>query len=237
MEFFSSKKGCENQNRKLTTEEKYTKPSRLVANRKNEVEEGITAEETGGPLDMIADFKCQKHKNDPDHHKKFIKATEISLMSIPNLPDGCPVSRDLLYKYVKSAIPLVGRIHGRIISNNRPESCYGVPYIFWDSRGQLQNTCGSGWVYLVRKRPEDPCVQGKSHQNVTSSSPCWEIIVLTARHVIFDDKEGSVSDFVLFDDNDNGSNTLILNGGRVNIANTEMDFSFVTYTTYNQTLA
>ena len=199
----------------------------------HEVEEGLTIEEAGGSLSSV--FGCLKNTKIPNYHTRFIPVTEFDINSISHLPDKFPLTKSEVVSYVKSHVPLVGRIHSSIISSNRPDTRDdGTPYLFADRKGQTYFTVGSGWVtWMDGPLTDDDCqlCAGKCQERY------WRIDVHTAKHVIFDNQEAQACTFVLFDDFDDGRGKVSLSGWRYKGGEIEPDYSRMDFHTHDEALA
>ena len=65
---------------------------------------------------------------------------------------------------------------------------------------------------------------GTMYENCTKSgSPYWEIVIYTAKHVIYDQLEAMRCSVVFFDDREDGSDTVTLTGGRIDLTNSDTE--------------
>ncbi|XP_005104384.1 uncharacterized protein LOC101857892 [Aplysia californica] len=119
-----------------------------------------------------------------------------------------------LLRAIKTCAELTVLLRVCFTSRDRPEKYPSSekPFPFFNIRGTIPcRRGGSGWVWKVeecgekKKEKNGPC---KCPECKRSANPCkvwWEIIIMTAAHIIFDESECVKTD-VIFWDEENGKN-------------------------------
>ena len=208
--------------------------SNVLHTETHEVEEALHLHEAGGPIESVS--RCGKNSAIPGYHSRFIPATEFGTDKVGDLPPGSPLSKQDVADIVGCHIPLVIRIHGSHISDERPDTREdGSPYLFANRKGKNVATVGSGWVRNVYGLFTNNCELCPSGRCKNGGS--WTVWIGTARHVIFDEKEASQMKAVLFDDHDDGRDNVVLSGFEYKRAMTEADFSQLYHVTHDGALA
>ncbi|XP_059160325.1 uncharacterized protein LOC131943946 [Physella acuta] len=148
---------------------------------------------------------CEKNPG----HAGFVP---INKLSVEQFPVGYHDNN--LYELTKALADLTVRIAVKFTSFDRPEFVPGTeyPYPFYDSRGQNSLRTGTGKVFHMKKYTEGmdekygayrTCPCPECDHSDTPSKVWWEIIVVTARHVVYDSSEARQSSCRLWFDEDN----------------------------------
>ncbi|XP_005100584.1 uncharacterized protein LOC101849379 [Aplysia californica] len=204
----------------------------------HEVEEDCA--ELGGPLSSSS--KCWKNPG----HPQFIPVYEFSEHHVSSwMPDVEPQIANQIVKCVKVCADTVVRIGTRFISKQRPDTwANGNPYPFYKRRGQRICHSGSGYVegvhgpYAGLDNAKLCKCGGKCPQGTAQEKKYWQIIIATARHVVYDDTEARECEVVFFDDRADGSGSMTVAGGwGVKDAHTEEDRCVVEVYTHDKVLA
>ncbi|XP_059160154.1 uncharacterized protein LOC131943867 [Physella acuta] len=155
-----------------------------------------------GEVDLHTHWaNCRKN---PDH-KHFIPVNNLSLEYFP--PD---YRENDIYDFTKAISDLTVRIAITFASPDRPEFVQDTdePYPCYQIRDKHVLRTGTGKVCRVTKHTEGmdghntcPCPECK-HPN-TPSKIWWEVVVLTASHVVYDDSEARQSSCRLWFDEEN----------------------------------
>ncbi|XP_012937885.1 uncharacterized protein LOC101856656 [Aplysia californica] len=192
------------------------------------------ATKMGGPLSSFDG--CRKHRD----HEHFLSVDDFGVDNLNTLPPHLDLPKKDIVSWVKSWAALVVRIKVNVISDLRPEF-WGdddeKPYPFGNMRGRIVNCVGSSWVHSVTGPLEGPCSCiecGKLSTN--KKDKCWLIMLLTARHVVYDDKEARACKIDFFDDGPDGSGVQTLKGSEVHEANTERDHCVLVRFTHDDDL-
>ena len=104
----------------------------------------ILSPEAGGPLTMY--FGCQKNRENPGHHDKFIPISQFGVDSVGTPPPG--LTKEEVVMWVLAWAKLVVRFHARSVSIQRPDIFIdGAPYPLAEYKGQdVGNLCGSAII-------------------------------------------------------------------------------------------
>ncbi|XP_059149772.1 uncharacterized protein LOC131936722 [Physella acuta] len=147
---------------------------------------------------------CEKNPG----HKNFVPVNQLSL---EHFPSGFPGND--VYDVTKALADLTVRIAVKLTSPDRPEFVPGTkdPYPCYNTRGQNSLHTGTGRVNLVTKYTEEmdqsfrtyrTCPCPECDHSDTPSKVWWEVLVKTARHVVFDESEARQSSCRLWFDDD-----------------------------------
>ncbi|KAK6980003.1 hypothetical protein BgiMline_021002 [Biomphalaria glabrata] len=195
-----------------------------------------------GEGDVATDIKtCTKNPG----HEKFIP---VNNFRIEHLPEE---HRDLeLFKYIKSVSVLTVRVDVQNTSPRRPDVWPGTRSVYpcYSMAGRESVRRGSGRISLVTKYAYGYDQEGGRHWLGRASCAChvcqlsssprnswWEIEVLTATHVVFDEVEASQASCRLFYDSpDSPVTTLDVVG--VGFVNVERDWCRLVCTTCDNDL-
>ena len=188
----------------------------------------ITAE-GGGPLGSRHACKhCPKVKADPGHHDKFIEVKDFGVHCLSPLDSRLLLSREDVVEYIQEVVPLVVRLCVPIISQDRPDTWHEkYSYPLCEYRGKRVNATGSGYVMSVTKG-SDICTEYKCRickETTLENDKVWEIHIVTARHVIFDDFEASDCAILFFDDWPSNPDQFLVKGAILEKAKENQDFS------------
>ncbi|XP_059164509.1 uncharacterized protein LOC131947337 [Physella acuta] len=142
---------------------------------------------------------CEKNPG----HNNFVPVNQLSLEHFP------PGYHDNdVYDLTKVLADVMVRIAVKFTSPDRPEFVEGAedPYPCYNTRGQNSLHTGTGRMIKCTKgmkRPTDiTCPCPECDHSDTPSKVWWEVHVLTARHVLFDDSEARQSSCRLWFDDD-----------------------------------
>ncbi|XP_005102525.1 uncharacterized protein LOC101862360 [Aplysia californica] len=189
--------------------------------------------EVGGPLSSMS--SCTKHPG----HTDFIPVPEFGLRHLPR-----PYRNKLVLDFLKACANLVVRLHLGFISDGRPEKWPGTEdrYPFAVHRGtDLVSNVGSGWVSRVRPCWEEHglcrCATCREMEDEGKERRWWEVLIVTARHVVFDSVEAKMCEVTLFDDHKDGSGSVVLMAYEMGLGHTEEDFCFVMCATHDPKVA
>ncbi|KAI8779257.1 hypothetical protein BgiBS90_020239 [Biomphalaria glabrata] len=144
---------------------------------------------------------CRKNPG----HRDFIPLDNFSLELLPKAHQ-CHE----LFKLISAVASLTVRVDVRMVSPNRPQfwPYSEVTYPFYDMRGKTNLRFGSAKVRSVTKVVRTyngesnlrcPCQRCQGSES--PSDVWWEIEVISASHVVFDDIEASYTSLRLFYDN------------------------------------
>ncbi|XP_012935269.1 uncharacterized protein LOC106011168 [Aplysia californica] len=188
------------------------------------------AQNEGGHLSSYSE--CQKHPG----HLPFFSVNDFGVDALGNVPQG--FCKEDVVSWVKSWAPLVVKICSLFISEQRPPTWENQsPYPFADIRGQFVNHMGSGCVRVVLGPIEGLCFCYSCSKSGVKKNKYWEIQILTARHVVFDDLEANWCNIVCFDERPDKNGTQIVRSCKVLDADTEKDTCCLLCYTHSSDLA
>ncbi|CAG5134380.1 unnamed protein product [Candidula unifasciata] len=151
-----------------------------------------------GEADLQRAFiMCSKNPG----HEDFIPVYKFRK---EHLPKG--FQNSCLMELIQVLSDLTVRVSVQYTSENRPETCphNGTPYPFYRQRDTNMVRTGTGWVWNLEKFSQMydmktcPCLQCRLSENPETK---WaEIVIGSAAHVVFDDKEGRHTTCHLFYD-------------------------------------
>ncbi|KAH9503034.1 hypothetical protein Btru_075763 [Bulinus truncatus] len=176
-----------------------------------------------GVYDLIGDHETQVSEGgEGDVHKDFINCTKnpghetfipVEAFTVHHLPEG---HRDEnLFEFIKAIANLTVRVDVKMTSEQRPDFWPGskAPYPFSYMRGSKSWRRGSGRVSLVNKYTLGYKQNGEKHLTDHTTCRChkcrrsgspsdswWDIEVLTATQVVYDEIEAGESSCRLFYD-------------------------------------
>ncbi|KAI8771259.1 hypothetical protein BgiBS90_027978 [Biomphalaria glabrata] len=143
---------------------------------------------------------CRKNPG----HTEFIPLNSFTIQHLPT-----DLQDKLLFNFIKVTAELTVKINSHFVSPKRPEFWYktNIPYPYYRRRGKALLRVGTGRVWNVwersgenkdGKRKTCPCQSCQSSD--TPSTVWWNLEILTAAHVVFDDTEAKHSTCKLFYD-------------------------------------
>ncbi|XP_059149809.1 uncharacterized protein LOC131936760 [Physella acuta] len=162
---------------------------------------------------------CEKNPG----HKNFVPVNQLS---VEHFPSG--YHDNDVYDLTKALADLTIRIAVKLTSPDRPEFVPGTkdPYPCYNTRGQNSLRTGTGRLGHVHKCTEGEdgrtCPCPECDHSDTPSKVWWRAIVLTARHVVFDESEARQSSCRLWFDDDK-SPVVNIYGWKVDVSDTERD--------------
>ena len=164
----------------------------------------------------------------PEQKKLFNKLYDFSTTTfVGMLPDSCSTSAELLINRVLSVAPLVFTLHRKCVGSQRLCS-------FADFKSQHFNSFGSGWVCWVKKfKTNDTCIVSDCPKsNSFCKDPYWEINILTAKHILYDNEEANKCELVLFDNDYDRRGVVTLSGWKVDYYDIKANYSMISCGTH-----
>ncbi|KAK6980001.1 hypothetical protein BgiMline_020999 [Biomphalaria glabrata] len=199
----------------------------------------------GSEADLHQEFYCcEKNPGHPD----FIPIKTFSIEHIPQRHQD----RDL-YDFITSIADMTVRVDVKLTSQNRPMFWprTDVKYPFYemkDINAGKNRRLGSGRVSLVTKYVDgydadgyknlmsfNVCPCHTCRESVNASTVWWDIEILTATHVVFDDLEAAQTTCRLFYD-DKDCPVVTIDGVCVGFQNIERDWCRLVCVTCNKEL-
>uniref|UniRef100_A0A2C9LEH8 Uncharacterized protein n=1 Tax=Biomphalaria glabrata TaxID=6526 RepID=A0A2C9LEH8_BIOGL len=163
-----------------------------------------------------AEADLHKHRSNCTKNPGHVDFIPVAAFNLQHLPDGHR-DQDLL-DVIKAEADLTVRVDVKLTSPQRQEFWPDskAPYPYFDLRGSTCTRMGSGRIREIVSYNNGRSQYGDMHElNVTSctcrrcqgsSTPkivWWEIVIWTARHVVYDEAEADHTSFRLFYDEDN----------------------------------
>ncbi|XP_005110406.1 uncharacterized protein LOC101846775 [Aplysia californica] len=163
---------------------------------------------------------CRKNGN----HEKFIPVKEFSFDHLP-----CSCRNKNVLTCIRNMAVLTVKVKVNFVSLNRPDTCVTAgssqAYPFSNLRGRNVLRTGSGWVHTVENVTHTDCKCRACVDTLEPSRNWWQITVVTAAHVVYDDQECRNATFDLFyDDEDSREESMVtLQGHRVDLVDVDTD--------------
>ncbi|KAK0050030.1 hypothetical protein Bpfe_020581 [Biomphalaria pfeifferi] len=189
-------------------------------------------------------YECAKNPG----HVNFVPIKDFNLN---HLPEDC--RDEELEHMVKCLAAQTVKLQIGWVSLERPmcDPITESTYPFYDKRGSRSIRLGTGRIRRVAKFVKGKDKYGMSHYLQLHYCPCekcvssgerrdvwWEIQILTARHVVYDNSEAECTSCVLFYDEDGDSNgSVVLKGIYAVYSDSLRDSCEMTCITCDQALA
>ncbi|KAK0044127.1 hypothetical protein Bpfe_026461, partial [Biomphalaria pfeifferi] len=179
-------------------------------------------------------------------HKEFVPVDEFTMQDLP-----VSFRDDTIFRLVKLMFGFTVKIDVRMTSPLRPQYWEGSTssYPFYDLRNRCNVRMGSGSIRSLYKYTGGHNSEGRRHWNMYASCACrkciesdspsatwWEIEVMTATHVVYDDTEAYHASCTMFYDGP-GHAAVVLDTVVVDYANVETDKCWLRCVTCDRTLA
>ncbi|XP_013065078.2 uncharacterized protein LOC106053937 [Biomphalaria glabrata] len=167
----------------------------------------------GGEADLDGHYtRCAKNPG----HKHFIPVDTFSLEDLPvSYRDPC------LSDLIKATAGLTVRVSVPMTSSDRPAfwPSSHVPYPFYSRRGSCVLRTGTGRVMEVNKiKASTQCTCQKCVTKLqTPKKAQWELLIMSAAHVVYDDTESKHTSIRLFYDRKESPDVILHTDSIVNL--------------------
>ncbi|XP_059156651.1 uncharacterized protein LOC131941424 [Physella acuta] len=175
--------------------------------------------------------RYKKHCKKP--HNEFIPVKQLTIQHFP------PGYSEDICDFTKALADLVVRVSVTFASSKRPEFFPGgeMKYPCYSTRGQKTQFNGTGRVRFVTKYTKGkddymPCPCPECDYPATRRHVWWEVVVQTARHVVFDESEIENSSCRLWYDEDK-TRVVKMYGFKLSGPNTEHDLCYFACATHD----
>ncbi|XP_059159283.1 uncharacterized protein LOC131943277 [Physella acuta] len=183
--------------------------------------------ESNPPAHMV---NCKKNPG----HTGFIPVQDFTIDHLP-----ADLREKSIFKFVQALADITVRVCVAGVSKDRPDVIpdSDTPYPFSEFRGQDVMMTGSGRIEDATKYDDEmlPC---HCEECKESGQPCrvWgQVDVITARHVVFDQKEADNTSIRFWYD-DEQSDVVTLEGWTINNPDTDGDWCSLSHVTHDEQL-